>query len=142
MELQVGFHLKLLQPVEEGSVFIPKGDVVEVVNLGKHGEITVKDILDETVTLPRGIKYRLARTRPVKKAAKITAAPIDKPYQPKIRSIQLAQVATSNALVSDDPIEVAKLALAASILAMSLQPGLDMNQYSRLNAYASRLINS
>lgn len=143
MVLKVGFHIKLLQPVQEGSVYIPKGDVVEVVEVGKQGEITVMDILEERVKLPRGIRFKLVRTHPRKRAAKITAAPavpIDKPYQPKIRSIQLAQVATSNALISDDPIEVARLALAGSLLAMALQPGLDMNQYSRLNAYARRLI--
>lgn len=140
MQLKVGLFIRLLQPVETPTVFIPKGDVVEVIQIGKKGEVTVKDILDESVQLPKGIRYRILRTKP--KAMKITAAPIDKPYQPKIRSIQLAQVAASNAMVSDDPLHVARLALAGSILAMSLSPDLDMNQYSRLNQYANKLISS
>lgn len=142
MELKVGFHIKLLQPIDTSDIYIPKGDVVEVVNIGKKGEITVQDIMDEKVIMPKGIRYRIVHTKP--KKAKITAAatPIDKPYQPKIRTIQLAQVAASNAMISEDPIAVAKLALAGSLLAMSLSPDLDFNQYSRLNQYARKLISS
>lgn len=135
-----GFHIKLLQAVDSDNVFIPKGDVVEVAQV-RDGNIIVRDIMDDIVTLPKGVKFRIVRTRP--KKAKITAAPaIEKPYQPKTRTIQLAQVAASNAIVSEDPIEVSRLALAGSILAMSLVPGLDMNQYSRLNQYAKKLISS
>lgn len=151
MELKSGFRIKLLTAIKAGYIIIPKGDVVTVVEVQKKG-VVVQDILDNKVILPANAKYKVLSTSRSK--AKLTGAviPMGAIYEqekrslaklgPKVsrtRSIQLAQVLVSNALSTDDPIVLSKLALAGSMLAMSLGPDLDPAQYSRLYQYARKL---
>lgn len=151
MELKPGFKIKMLTAIKAGRIIIPKNDIVSVVEVQKKG-IIVQDILDNKVMLPANARYKVISTKKLK--ARITGAviPIGAIYeqekrnmakaQPKvarIRSVQLAQVLVSNALASDDPITLAKLSLAGSMLAMSLGSGIDQNQYSKLYQFARKL---
>lgn len=154
MELKPGFRIKLLTAIKAGKIIIPKNDVVTVVEIQKKGTV-IQDILDNKVILPTNAKFKVISTKKLK--AKLTSAVIpfgavyeaekrsverSKAPAAKARSIQLAQVLVSNALANDDPISLAKLSLAGTMLTMSLSPGLDANQYSRLYQFARKLSQS
>lgn len=154
MELKPGFRIKMLTAIKAGRIVIPKDDVVVVAEIQKAG-VVVQDILDNKVILPKNAKYKVISTTRKKVSLKGAVIPIGAIYEqekrnletagPKIartRSIQLAQVLVSNAISSEDPILLSRLALAGSILAMSLGTGIDNAQYSRLYQYARKLASS
>lgn len=146
-----GFKIKLLTAIKAGNIIIPKNDIVTVVEISRKG-ITVQDILDNKVILPKEASFKIISTGNMR--TKITSAvvPFGTVYeqeklnlarlQPSIartKSIQLAQVLASNAASSEDPIVLARLSLAGSLLSMSLSSGIDQNQYSRLYQLARKI---
>lgn len=151
MELQPGFHIKMLTAIKAKGIIIPKGDVVKVVEVGKKG-IVIEDILDNLVILPKNAKFKVISTKKAK--AKLVGAviPTGELYRSEIaglgknrasafrqRSLQMAQVVTSTALTSDDPILLSKLAIASNMLTMTMIPGIDSNSMSRLYQFARKL---
>lgn len=155
MELQAGFKIKMLTAISAGDIFIPKNDVVEVIEVGKKG-IVVQDILDNKVILPKNARYRIIKSKRAK-AAKLTAAPIplgsvyrqarenvqkSMPSSARTRAVQLAQVVTSTALSCEDPMQLSRLAIAGNVLSMALNSTIDTNQFNRLYQFARKLSRS
>lgn len=145
-KLAVGSIIKVLEPFKvKGVVHIAKGEIVTVVSLfPKKHIVTVENILEEQYVVPETIKYKLIKTGAKVKAkasAELKAAQPPQTLQSSItRAIQIAQIVTSNAMVTDDTPTLLKYNLAISMLSLAASPQLNNGQLSKIYTFTRKLL--
>lgn len=129
------------------SELLPKLSVVEIIKKDAKS-ISVKNILEEILVIPADTEYEVVSSKKSIISAdtiypvEVTGATSDNTNRSMVnRSVQKAMVLTSNAIVEDDPVKLAKYSISASLLAMSVAQD-SATMMLRIQSLANKLISN